>query len=121
MSRYPLQILVFFALTFAFFLAWDFSQRAVVTTRLDETDQQLTGEIARAKETRAELVALKTRVASEAFVDDQMRRQGWGRPEDTVVQVLITPAPTPAATPTPRPTPTPEPSWWDTLIKFLIP
>ncbi|MBI5302077.1 MAG: hypothetical protein HY868_08070 [Chloroflexi bacterium] len=122
MARFPFQLLVVIAITLGVFFAWDLSQRIISGARLNDVQTQAEVQRAHAQATQVALVALKTRIATNEFVEDKARREwGWSRDGETVVQAIVTPAPTPTPTPPPFPTPTPEPSLLETILRFLIP
>lgn len=122
MNRFPFQLLLVVAITLGVFFAWDLSQRIISGARLNEVQTQAEKQNAQAKATQVALIALKTRVASNEFVEDKARRDwGWTREGETIVQAVVTPAPTPTPTPPPTPAPTPEPSFFEMILRFLIP
>jgi hypothetical protein len=97
-------------------------QRLVSGARQTEARQRGEEQLAQAKATQVALIAYKTQVASPEFVEQTARdKLGWSREGETVVQMLVTPAPTPLPTPAPRPTPTPEPTIWEWLWRLIVP
>lgn len=120
--RFPFQLVIVVALMLGVFFAWDLSQRLVGGARLTETHRQSENQLAQAQATQVALLAQKTRVASNDYAEQVARdKLGWSRDGETVVQALVTPAPTPTPTPPPKPAPTPEPSFWEAILRFLIP
>jgi len=121
-SRFPLQLAIVVALMLGVFFAWDLGQRVVGGARLNDARQQSEEQLAHVQATQAALLAQKTRVASNEYVEQSARdKLGWSREGETVVQTIITPAPTPLPTPVPRPAPTPEPTIWEWLWRLIIP
>ncbi len=122
MSRFPFQLILVAAITLGLFFAWDLSQRIISGARLNDVQTQAEKQNAQVKATQVALIALKTRVASNDFIEDKARREwGWTREGENIVQAVVTPAPTPTPTPPATPTPAPEPSLLETILRFLIP
>ncbi len=119
MSRALVQVLAILAAAFVFFIAWDLSQRVVLTVRLNETEQQLDRQIAVAQATRDKLREKKQYAQTDQFVEDEIRRRRWVRDGETLIIPLITPAAPVENEPLPL-SPAPEPPFWESWLDFLF-
>jgi hypothetical protein len=119
MSRVSVQLLAILAFTFVLFVAWDFSQRVVMTFRLNQAEQELDQRLAEAEAARAQLRLRRQYVQTDQFVEEEIRRRRWARDGETIMIPLITPPPPPPLV-VPTPVPTPGPPAWDELYDFLF-
>jgi hypothetical protein len=119
MSRVSVQILAILAFTFLLFIAWDFSQRVMLTFRLTTVEQELDRRTAEAEAVRDLLRQRRQYVQSDLFIEEEIRRRHWLRDGETLMIPLITPPP-PAPVTSPTPTPSAGPPIWEDWVNFLF-
>ncbi len=123
-TRAPLaQFIAIIALSISIFLIVDFGRRAAANYRIQREAERLSLEVDLARAEQEELLAQRSYVASDLYIEDVARRElKWAREGETVVVVMATPEalpqPVPAEAPettviphNPAPQ-TPAEAWW---------
>jgi cell division protein FtsB len=119
-SKLPIaQFVAIIALSISIFLIVDLGRRAAANYRVQREAYRLGQEVDAVKEYQAKLLARRTYVASDLYVEEVARNElKWAKPNETVIAVLPTPVlvgPTGQPMPGPTPlqtTPTPMEAWW---------
>lgn len=114
------QFIAVIALSISIFLIVDFGRRAAANYRVQREAERLSQEVELARQQQAELLAWRSYIASDLYVEDVARRElKWAIPGETVIVVMPTPeavAPPSALTtslPEIRPIiQTPAQAWW---------
>ncbi len=119
MPRVSVQLLAILAFTIILFIAWDFSQRVMLTFRLNQAEEELDQRLTEAQAVRDQLRQRRQYVQTDQFVEEEIRRRHWARDGETIMIPLITPPPPPPVV-VPTPVPTPGPPVWDELYNFLF-
>jgi cell division protein FtsB len=120
-ARAPLaQFVAIIALTISVFLIIDLGRRAAANYRVQREAERLGQEVEQARFEQERLVARRSYVASDIFIEEVARRDlKWARPGETVVVVMsqaepLSLGPDPDKAPVPAdPIPqTPFQAWW---------
>jgi len=89
------------ALTISIFLIVDLGRRAATSYRIQREAERLSLEVEQARQEQQALLAQRSYVASDLYIEDVARRElKWARSGETVVVVMATPeaiAPLPQA------------------------
>lgn len=87
-----IQFLAIIALSVSIFLIIDLGRRAAANYRTQREATHLTQEVAAAEAYQAQLLAHRTYIASDLYVEEVARNElKWAKPGETVVVVLPTP------------------------------
>lgn len=100
-SKAPIaQFVAIIALSISIFLIVDFGRRAAANYRVQREAERLSQEVELARRQQADLLARRSYVASDLYVEEVARRElKWASPGETVLVVMPTPeAITPAST-----------------------
>lgn len=113
------QFVAIIALSISIFLIVDLGRRAAANYRIQREADRLSAEVEVAHQRQARLLARRTYVASDLYVEEVARQElKWAKPGETVIVVLPTPE---AAIPHQQPAPLAEPeplidtpaqAWW---------
>nr|MBN1217561.1 septum formation initiator family protein [Anaerolineae bacterium] len=114
------QFVAIIVLSISIFLIIDLGRRAAANYQVQREEERLSQEVEIAQRYRQELLAHRTYVASDLYVEEMARRElKWARPGEVVVVVMPTPE---AASQLPRQNPqtveagpiahTPVEAWW---------
>jgi cell division protein FtsB len=86
------QFVAIIVLSISIFLIVDFGRRAAANYRVQREADRLSQEVAAARQRQAELLARRTYVASDLYVEAVARNElKWGQPGETVIVVMPTP------------------------------
>ena len=93
------QFVAIIALSISVFLIIDFGRRAAANYRVQREADRLSQEVETARRYQAELLARRTYVASDLYVEEVARNElKWAKPSETVIVIMPTPeAVTPAS------------------------
>lgn len=115
------QFIAIIALSVSIFLVVDFGRRAAANYRVQREAERLSQELALARQQQAELLAHRSYVASDLYIEKLARSElKWASPGETVIVVMPT-AETVAMETTPQVMPeevaspiikTPAEAWW---------
>lgn len=91
------QFIAIIALSISIFLIVDLGRRAAANYRVQREAERLSQEVEHAQQRQAQLLARRSYVASDLYVEEVARNElKWAKPGETVIVVLPTPeAPTP--------------------------
>lgn len=114
------QFIAIIALSISIFLIVDLARRAAANYRVQREAYRLTLEVEAMREHQAKLLARRSYVASDLYVEEVARSElKWAKPGEMVIVVMPTPAaitsqPTPAnvAAASQQPAKTPAEAWW---------
>ncbi len=114
------QFVAIIALSISIFLIVDFGRRAAANYRVQREAERLNQEVDLARQQQADLLAQRSYVASDLYVEEVARRElKWASPGETVLAIRPTPeAVTPAASTDPAAASagpivqTPAQAWW---------
>jgi cell division protein FtsB len=123
------QFVAIIALSISVFLVVDFGRRAAANYRIQREADRLSQEVEAARKYQAELLARRTYVASNLYIEEIARNElKWAKPDETVIVIMPTPeavTSTPntstnsdAATPVVQ---TPNEAWWQLFFGDRIP
>lgn len=86
------QFIAVIALSISIFLVIDFGRRAAANYRVQREAQRLSQEVETVRQQQAELLAWRSYVASDLYVEEVARKElRLARPNETVVIVMPTP------------------------------
>jgi cell division protein FtsL len=86
------QFVAIIALSISVFLIVDFARRAAANYRVQREAERLTQEVEMARLEKEQLLAKRTYVASNLYVEEIARKElKWARPGETVVVIMPTP------------------------------
>jgi hypothetical protein len=86
------QFVAIIALSISIFLIIDFGRRAAANFRVQREAERLSQEVALARQQQADLLAWRSYVASDLYVEAVARRElKWASPGETVLVVMPTP------------------------------
>lgn len=86
------QFIAIIALSISVFLIVDLGRRAATNYRIQREADRLSQEVETAREHQAELLARRSYVASDLYVEEIARKElKWARPEERVMVVMPTP------------------------------
>ncbi|HEX9924474.1 MAG TPA: septum formation initiator family protein [Anaerolineae bacterium] len=86
------QFVAIIALSISIFLIVDLGRRAAANYRVQREAERLAHEVELVKRQQAELLAHRTYIASDLYVEEITRKElKWAKPGETVVVVLPTP------------------------------
>lgn len=120
-SKAPIaQFVAIIALSISIFLIVDFGRRAAANYRVQREAERLSQEVQIARQQQADLLARRSYVASDLYVEEVARGElKWASPGETVLAVMPTPeaAPSSAVPNSPDVSPasiiqTPAQAWW---------
>jgi hypothetical protein len=114
------QFVAVIALSISIFLIVDFGRRAAATYRVQREAERLSQEVQLARQQQADLLARRSYVASDLYVEEVARQElKWASPNETVLVIMPTPeAVTPSTHAEPLATDpativqTPLQAWW---------
>ena len=114
------QFIAIIALSISIFLIVDLARRAAANYRVQREAYRLTQEVEAMREHQAKLLARRSYVASDLYVEEVARSElKWAKPGEMVIVVMPTPAaitslPTPAnvTTASQQTAETPAEAWW---------
>jgi cell division protein FtsB len=114
------QFIAIIVLSISIFLIVDFGRRAAANYRVQREAARLSQEVEAVEQYQAQLLARRTYVASDLYVEEVARNElKWAKPDETVIVVLPTPeAVHPANEPAskketpPQVAQTPAQAWW---------
>ena len=113
------QFVAVIALSISIFLIVDFGRRAAANYRVQREAERLGQEVQVARQQQADLLARRSYVASDLYVEEVARQElKWASPGETVLVIMPTPeAVTPAANaetsePAAAIVQTPAQAWW---------
>jgi cell division protein FtsL len=113
------QVIAIIAVVVALFLVVDFGRRAAANYQMNSEVIKLEQEVAAEKERQQRLLAEKTYVQSDAYIEKVAREElKWGRRGEVQVILMLTPQAPPASPPEASPQETAPPKehwqeWWD--------
>lgn len=120
MPRVSFQVFGIVAFALILFVGWDFTQRIMLTVRLNQTEQTYDQQLTQAEATHAALIDEKKRVQTDAYIEDKVRREKhYVRDGEILVIPQITLAPAANAA-TPTPTPAPPGNAWQDLLDLIF-
>lgn len=92
-AKAPLaQFVAIIVLSISIFLIVDLGRRAAANYRVQREADRLSQEVEVARQRKAELLARRTYVASDLYIEAVARNElKWGRPGETVIAVMPTP------------------------------
>jgi cell division protein FtsB len=120
-SKVPLaQFIAIIVLSISVFFIIDFARRAAANYRVQREAERLTQEVETAQQQQEKLLARRSYVAGNAYIEEVARKElKWAKPGETVMVVLPTPeaVSSAAARATPaesigRAARTPTEAWW---------
>ena len=86
------QFVAIIALSISIFLIVDFGRRAAANFRVQREAERLSQEVELARQQQADLLAWRSYVASDLYVEEVARRElKWASPGETVLVVMPTP------------------------------
>ena len=86
------QFVAIIVLSISVFLIVDFGRRAAANYRVQREADRLSQEVEAARQRQVELLARRTYVASDLYVEAVARNElKWGQPGETVIVVMSTP------------------------------
>lgn len=86
------QFIAIIALTISIFLIVDLGRRAAANYRVQREAERLSQEVEKARQRQAELLARRSYVASDLYVEEVARNElKWARPGETVIVIMPTP------------------------------
>ncbi len=114
------QFVAIIALSISIFLIVDFGRRAAANYRVQREAERLSQDVEVARQQQADLLARRSYVASDLYVEEVARRElKWASPGETVLVIMPTPETvTPSASSDPEATlpgpivQTPAQAWW---------
>jgi cell division protein FtsB len=121
-SKAPIaQFVAIIALSISIFLIVDFGRRAAANYRVQREAERLSQEVQMARQQQADLLARRSYVASDLYVEELARNElKWARPGETVLVVMPTPEaitlasnPNPSAVSSVPIAQTPVQAWWN--------
>ena len=92
-AKLPLaQFVAIIALSISLFLVVDFARRAAANYRVQREAERLEQQVDNARQQQQNLLAKRSYVASDLYVEDVARKElKWARADETVVVVMPTP------------------------------
>lgn len=92
------QFIAIIALTISIFLIVDFGRRAAANYRVQREAERLSQEVELARQRQADLLARRSYVASDLYVEEVARQElKWASPGETVLAIMPTPEAAPPA------------------------
>jgi cell division protein FtsB len=86
------QFIAVIALSISIFLIVDFGRRAAANYRVQREAERLSQEVEQARQQQVELLAWRSYIASDLYVEEVARRElKWAIPGETVIVVMPTP------------------------------
>jgi len=86
------QFIAIIALTISIFLIVDFGRRAAANYRVQREAERLSQEVELARQRQADLLARRSYVASDLYVEEVARQElKWASPGETVLVIMPTP------------------------------
>ncbi len=86
------QFIAIIALSISIFLIVDFGRRAAANYRVQREAERLSQEVELARQQQSELLAWRSYIASDLYVEEVARRElKWAIPGETVLVVMPTP------------------------------
>ena len=86
------QFIAIIALSISIFLIVDFGRRAAANYRVQREAERLGQEVELARQDQANLLARRTYVASDLYVEEVARHElKWASPDETVIVIMPTP------------------------------
>jgi cell division protein FtsB len=88
------QFVAIIVLSVSIFLIVDFGRRAAANYRVQREAARLSQEVEAVKQYQAQLLARRTYVASDLYVEEVARNElKWAKPDETIIVILPTPEP----------------------------
>lgn len=117
------QFIAIIALTISIFLIVDFGRRAAANYRVQREAERLSQDVELARQHQADLLARRSYVASDLYVEEVARQElKWASPGETVLVIMPTPeAVAPVVNPagadsSPPIVQTPAQAWWHLFV-----